>query len=86
MPLISNEMGELYRTDDLEPPKRLKLRESNAGQVSEARKAHEEEQDGDATCRWCGKPYVKRTPNHAFCSDECRKKASELRRKLRRLR
>ena len=86
MPLISNEMGELYRTDDIEPPKRLKLRESNVGQVraDEARKAHE--QEGDATCRWCGKPYVKRTPNHAFCSDECRKKASELRRKLRRLR
>ena len=80
MPLIRNELGELYRAEDFEPPKFMKLKPVNMGQVrvdeavsalkGEGRPRHRKIGGTDA-CEWCDGEYTVKTAQQRFCCPEC---------------
>ena len=79
MGLIMNSCGELYRSDDFDGPRPLKLKP--CGDVRIGGPAHVDKRKGmgEARCAVCGAVFAKRTANHAFCSDSCKRvRASEV--------
>lgn len=94
MGLISNELSELYRSDDFDPPKLMKLKPVNMGQVradeavsafkGEGRPRHRKKGD-IGVCEWCEGAYAAKTTQQRFCCPECSTAwKKEQRRKARR--
>lgn len=77
MALIQNEYGELYRSDDFAPPKMMKLKGTNIGQIraDEARDMAEAKRRDLPVCEVCGLPFERRSNNQKYCCRACYWKA-----------
>ena len=73
MTLLSNEHGELYRSDDLEPPRHMRL--------SYGRKLKKLKPKPDGrTCKFCGNALQEGArKNRLYCTDKCRQRMRKLR-------
>ena len=75
MPLIENEFHELYRSDDFELPKMMKLNYTDERFMN----ASEPEADADIedllVCAHCGQPFVRRIYNQKYCCRGCANRA-----------
>lgn len=76
MALIRNELGELYRSEDFEEPRHLKLR--YMGEPADWPKPYT-----NARCAVCGEPFYSKRSGHRYCSQYCQSKAKNARARAR---
>ena len=87
MPLVMNEMGELYNPDDFDEGNRLKLRGSvRHVRERESMKASSRafngtpyRKDKTGECAWCGEEFTKNAGNQLYCSPKCSRMAQKKR-------